>query len=259
MRRHNTVSMEEDVEKGTDDIPNILETAEECVIDEMSDTLVRELHNVLSKEKVRNMFRTTGDAIGAALLPRTGHFIYGILDLIKQHVQTIDSGKLNDKLVKLSVFVAQNSQYSYLRCKAFEVLAEMSSKPGAGQMPIQMVKELLEGSTWPNDRRDKISDQWTAMRKRALDAEQYLTDITYKSGIPAAATQIPLMESSKTTVSSSLAPTNHFVERIMSLLDSLEESLVCPFGTEDEENLSRIFRYYHGVVISFLSGPGECM
>lgn len=184
VRQYSTESNEGDVDKGMDDIPNILETAEECVIDEISDTLVRELQDMPCNEKVRNIFRTTGDAIGAAPVGRTGHFVFGILDLIKQHVQTIDSGKLNDKVVKLSVFVAQNSQHSYLRCKAFEVLAEMSSKPGVGQMPIQMIKELLEGSTWANDKRDKISGQWTGMRKRVLDVEHYLTDLKHKLGIP---------------------------------------------------------------------------
>lgn len=166
-----------------DDVPNILETAEECVIDELSDTLMRELEPGFSNGKMRNILRTGGDAIGAAPIARTDHFIYGILDLIQQHVQTIDSGKLNDKVVKLSIYVAQKSPYSFLRCKAFEVLAEMSSKPGVGQMPVQMVRKLLEGNTWQNDIRDKVSDQWTAMRKRMVDVEEYLTKLKHKSTI----------------------------------------------------------------------------
>ena len=109
-----------------ENLPDFLETGEENIINQLSDILYEELRNGFGKDKMGAVVRTGGDAIGTAPLARKDHFIYGILDLIQQHIQPIDSGKVNYKVMEFSLEIAQNSQCSYLRFKAFEVLTAMS-------------------------------------------------------------------------------------------------------------------------------------
>jgi len=175
-----------------ENIPEFLETAEESVINQLTEILFEELQKGLSKDRLGSAVRTTGDAIGTAPLARKDHFIYGILDLIQQHIQPLDSGKVNYKVMEVSLRVAKQSPYSYLRCKAFEVLAAMSSKPGIGQAPIQKVYDLLAGDTWPGELRGKVTSQWKVMRLRAVDVESYLRELRCKSPNIASYTAIPL-------------------------------------------------------------------
>lgn len=165
----------------TPEISDALETAEDCVVNELITTLETELEKGLSKEVVRSALRATGDAAGTVPLARSNHFFYGVLDLIQQHVQGLNSGKLNNKVVKLAIRVAEESPYSYLRCKAFELLAGMIPKTDIGQMPVSMVNELLENNKWPEKVREKFSNQWFVMRKRAVDMEKFLIDLRVKS------------------------------------------------------------------------------
>jgi hypothetical protein len=174
------------------DIPGFLETAEESVINQLTDILLEELEKGLSKDRLGSAVRTTGDAIGTAPLARKDHFLYGILDLIQQHIQPLDSGKVNFKVMEFSLRVAKQSPYSYLRCKAFEVLAAMSSKPGIGQAPVQRVYDLLAGDTWPVELRGKVSNQWKIMRLRAVDVESTLRELRCKSPNVTSFTAIPL-------------------------------------------------------------------
>jgi hypothetical protein len=174
------------------DIPGFLETAEESVINQLTDILLEELEKGLSKDRLGSAVRATGDAIGTAPLARKDHFVYGILDLIQQHIQPLDSGKVNFKVMEFSLRIAKQSPYSYLRCKAFEVLAAMSSKPGIGQAPIQRVYDLLAGDTWPVELREKVSNQWKIMRFRAVDVESTLRELRCKSPNVASFTAIPL-------------------------------------------------------------------
>lgn len=169
------------VEEWIESIPDFLETTEENVILELRAIILEELQDGLPKETLRDIVRTTGDAIGTAPLARKNHFIYGILDLIQQHVQMIDTDKIYDfdskvdnKIVELSLEVVKQSPYSYLRGKAFELLIAMSSKSGIGLMPIKEVNELLAKSDWPRDMKNKVRDQWRVMRDRAVDAEHFL-------------------------------------------------------------------------------------
>lgn len=169
-------------EKWIDDLPELLETAEECVINQLSEILLEELEAGLGKNKVRDMIRTGGDIIETSPLTQSHFiFVYGILDLIQQHVETVDSVKINDKICKLSIHVVQQSPSSFLRCKGFEVLAVMSSKLGVGQMPFQMVNQLLETNIWPHSIREKVGYQWEVMRLRVIDVEQFLTELRSKS------------------------------------------------------------------------------
>jgi hypothetical protein len=168
------------VEQWINDLTEMLETTEESVINQLSEILLEELEKGLTKDKIGTVIRTTKDAVGTAPLARKDHFVYGILDLIQQHIQTLDSGKINEKIVRLSLHVAEISPYSFLRCKAFEVLAAMSSKPGVGQMPIQLVSSLFEKNAFKEDA-DKVGAQWRTMRKRAVDVEYFFMELRGKS------------------------------------------------------------------------------
>jgi len=154
-------------------LPQFLETTEDCIISELIVNPETQLAKGLPTETARNALRATGDAVGTAPLGRVNHFFYGVLDLIQQHVQTIDSGKINDKVVNLAFKVAKESSRSFLMCKALEILAAMSLKRGVGLMPTEMVNDLLENNNWDSKKRDKFRDQWFVMRKRAVDMEKY--------------------------------------------------------------------------------------
>ena len=170
-----------DAAQWIENLPDFLETAEEAVINQLSDILLEELDKGITTDKIGNMVRTGGDAIGTAPVARKHHFIYGILDLIQQHIQPIDSGKINYKVMEFSLQVVKKSPYSYLRCKAFEVLAAMSSKQGIGQAPVQRVNKLLASDVWPETVQEKAWNQWKIMRKRAVDVDYYLMELRNKS------------------------------------------------------------------------------
>ena len=50
----------------------------------------------------------------------------------------------------------------------------MIPKTDIGQMPVNMVNELLENSSWPDKVTQKFTNQWFVMRKRAVDMEKFL-------------------------------------------------------------------------------------
>jgi hypothetical protein len=168
------------VEKLIENFSDFLETAEETVIRQLSEILMDELNKGLNKDQIRTLIRNSGDAIGAAPIARKDHLIYGILDLIQQYIQPIQSGKIDNEVINLCIRVTKDSPYSYLRCKAFEVLAVMSSKPGVGQAPIHFVNALLMGETWAPEIQEKVRGQWRVMRTRAVEFECYLTEVSSK-------------------------------------------------------------------------------
>jgi hypothetical protein len=172
---------EQPVKNDIPEISDALETAEDSVINELLTILDAELEKGLPKEVVRSVLRATGDAAGTVALARINHFFYGVLDLIQQHAETLNSGKMNDKIVKLAVRVTEESPNSYLRCKAFEILTVMIRKTDIGQMPIKMVKQLSENNKWPEKRSKKFTNQWIDMRKRAVDMEKFLFDLRVES------------------------------------------------------------------------------
>lgn len=175
-----------------ENIPEFLEAAEESVINQLCDILLEEMQKGLSHDKFGAALRTTGDAIGTAPLARKDHFIYGILDLIQQHIQPLDSGKVNFKVMEFSLQVVKMSPYSYIRCKGFEVLAALSSKPGIGQAPVQRVYDLLASGTWPIEIRGKVANQWKITRKRAVDVESSVLELRSTSPDIKSLTEIPL-------------------------------------------------------------------
>jgi hypothetical protein len=155
-------------------IPGILETAEESVINELTDILTKKMQNGLPTETARDIRRKAGEVVGAGPIGRVNYDIYGILDLIQQHVQTMGSGKIVSKVVEISLQVAKQSPYKYLRCKAFEVLAQLNSRPNLGEAPAEAkVEEMIYSSGWPTRKLQKINGQWDVMTMRAAQTKNY--------------------------------------------------------------------------------------
>jgi hypothetical protein len=153
IQRFSTPSSTDEVEEWMESIPEILETAEESVINELTDILTKKMQNGLPTEIARDLRRKAGEVVGAGPIGRVNYDIYGILDLIQQHVQTIGSGKIVSKVVEISLQVAKQSPYKYLRCKAFEVLAQLNSRPNLGEAPTEAkVEEMITQTT---------KDQWS--------------------------------------------------------------------------------------------------
>lgn len=177
---HSSKSLEQ-----SDDDTNILETTEESVIGALISMLEAELKKDFAKEIVRTKVRSATAALGTAPLSRANHFFYGILDLIHQHVQTVETFKYDRDVVELSMKVAEKTAHSFLRCKVFEILTAMISKPGIGQLPVKLVKKALEDNDWLDLKsRQKFHDQWFVMKRRAVDVEKIFAEIRSDSRNP---------------------------------------------------------------------------
>jgi hypothetical protein len=158
-----------DVELWDDDFPLQLVETELSVINELSTILEEELKLGQSSDRGRNLARATSDVFGLTPISRGDHFLFGILDLVQQHAQTIESVKVSNRIVKVALKVAYESRYSFLRCKAFEVLAVMSMKRDFS--PDQEIRDTLS-KDWPVDMQDKAEWQWTVIKRRTEDLER---------------------------------------------------------------------------------------
>jgi hypothetical protein len=172
-------SPKKDIEDFKDDFPELLDDTELSVVNELSEILREELEAGLTSERGRNIVRASNDAFGMTPLSRGDHFVYGILDLIQQHAQTIDNSKINGKIVEVALQVAKESHYSFLRCKAFELLAAMRTKFDV--MPNQMVNTMLNGL--PKDLQAKAKQQWKVIKRRVEDMQDFLTELRDKSAV----------------------------------------------------------------------------
>lgn len=164
------------------DIDELWESAEENVVIGLSDILMEELKQGIGSDRVGAAYRGVSDAIGTAPIERRGHFVFGILDLIQHVITSIDSVKINNKVVELALQIAI-SPHSFLRCKAFEVLATMSSKRHFGHISTA-VDEILEGDGWTPEEKEKAESQWYTMRRRVMDTEHLIKELRKKSVQP---------------------------------------------------------------------------
>jgi len=164
-------------EKIKGDFPDLLDDTELSVVDGLIDILKEELKAGLGSMKGRNTIRAGLDALTMNPLSRGNHLIYGILDIIQQHVPAINNGKIDGKVVEIALEVAQHSKYSFLRCKAFEVLAVMRNKFNG--MVKERVNDLLENrSIWPSvELRGKAIEQWKVIRNRVKTMEKILKQL----------------------------------------------------------------------------------
>jgi len=117
------------MESWDDDFFQKLVDAELDVIKELVSILDEEIDNKFPNETIRNARRSTNNILGGAPISRANHFMYAILDLIQQHAESLGSDdpsvRVRNHILKTALRVAKESPYSYLCCKAFEVLATM--------------------------------------------------------------------------------------------------------------------------------------
>jgi hypothetical protein len=183
LRQFRSPSNAEQTEEWAKDIGDILETAEESVINELTDILAQKIEKGLPMEGAREIRRRwVNEVINGGPIGRVNHDVYGILDLIKQHVSSIGSGKLNGKVAEASLLVVKNTPYKYLRCKAFEVLAALISKPNLGEAHIEdRVQQLFDGSGWSESKLKKVEEQWEATEIRNIQMESHFKKVQKKS------------------------------------------------------------------------------
>jgi hypothetical protein len=168
------------------DIDEIWESAEENVVIELCEILVEELKKGIGSDGMGKSLpvrvRVVSDAIEMAPMERRGHFVYGILDLIQQVIPTIDSVKVNNRVVELALQIV-HSPHSFLRCKAFEVLATIRSKRHFGHIGMA-VDAILEGDEWKPEEKEQAESQWDTMRRRVMETEDLIKELRKKSVPP---------------------------------------------------------------------------
>lgn len=164
-------------EKLKSEFPDLLDDTELSIVDGLMEILKEELKSGLGSTKGRNTVRAGLDALTMNPLSRGNHLIYGTLDIIQQHVPAINNGKIDGKVVEIALEVARHSRYSFLRCKAFEVLAVMRNKFNG--MVKEKVNDLLEDrSLWPSlELRGKAIEQWKVTRNRVKTMEKILKEL----------------------------------------------------------------------------------
>lgn len=148
--------------------------AEELVIDELSEILKKELANHgYALNIAENAFRLIGDTFNAAPRARPDHFIFGILYVMQELALVLNPGKFDDTIIQLALRVATISPEKYLQLKALELLLSLSKKPGIGALPAEKIDAFLDNDDWPEEIRDRLENQWHAIRARASQIERY--------------------------------------------------------------------------------------
>src|SRR5271154_3317740 len=175
------------IEKWDDDFHALLVETELCVINELIVVLNEQLGDGFRNEVGRNIARSASDALGQGAISRDNHFMYGILDLVQQHTETITDVKLmklTRPILDTAVQVAKKSRYSYLRCKAFEILATL--KPQLGGLPNQLVVDMLDGESGRHAELAQSGlSQWRTISRRVEDMHDLVNGLRGKFKEPA--------------------------------------------------------------------------
>jgi len=111
---------------------------------------------------------------------QNGNLVYATLDLLQQYIRPLESPKIVYKVIHQAVALSRSSPYSYLRCKAFELLSFISMKHGFGYACVQEVNGLLASGIWQGPERDHVAKQWIARRKFAADMTLFLNELKDK-------------------------------------------------------------------------------
>jgi len=169
------------MESWDDDFFQKLVDAELDVIKELVSILDEEIDNKFPNETIRNARRSTNNILGGAPISRANHFMYAILDLIQQHAESLGSDdplvKVKNHISKTALRVAKESPYSYLRCKAFEVLATM--KPRLADFTDTRIEYEMSGSD--DDVRKTALEQWRAIQLQVEKMQQFLNTLSEES------------------------------------------------------------------------------
>ena len=169
------------MESWDDDFFQKLVDAELDVIKELVSILDEEIDNKFPNETIRNARRSTNNILGGAPISRANHFMYAILDLIQQHAESLGSDdpsvRVRNHILKTALRVAKESPYSYLRCKAFEVLATM--KPRLADFTDTRIEYEMSGSD--DDVRKTALEQWRAIQLQVEKMQQFLNTLSEES------------------------------------------------------------------------------
>jgi hypothetical protein len=180
---------DKELEEWDEDFSDVLDDVELNVVKELLDILENELKEAEDSDRGRNMIRAGGDVLSTNAISRGNHFVYGILDLIQQHMQTCNNGKINENVRRITLHLVRNSQYSNVRCKALEALASLRTKIGLDIIEHN-ITEAIE--CLPVARQKQAEDQWKTIYRRFEDMQRDLARYR-KVALPPPALNLPVL------------------------------------------------------------------
>ena len=155
--------------------------------------------------------RAQEDVIDTPPVARTGHFTYGLLDLVQQHRPKLA------EFINVAIYVAKTSNHSFLRRKALEVLYTMGgTHTSTIDILLQQTKQEM-GS-------DLFLTGWNGVKKRVEERNAFRANF-----LSITVDYSPFMAQNK----------------LNSLVLALEELLVCPIAPSKESNLIQLFPCGH--------------
>jgi hypothetical protein len=141
---------------------------------------------------------------------RTGHFAYGLLDLVQQHRPKFT------EFINVAMYVATTSNHFFLRRKALEVFYTMGGTQASAIDIFQQTKQEMDS--------DSFMTSWKGIKKRVDERN------TFRANFQSITVDYtPYMGQSK----------------LNSLVLTLEELLVCPIAPSKEANLVQLLPCGH--------------
>jgi hypothetical protein len=164
-RKYKEQSSETDTE-WKEDSEDVMERSEVNFVISLIDILESEFSKLGWSFKTA-ILTPAANTFGIASFSSTHHFVYGILDLIQQHVRTTNCGKVINEVMKSALQIVQKlPSRSFVRTKAFEVLASLKDKNVANDKTIEAIK------TWSDGGAQKVAkDEWRIIKVRFEDME----------------------------------------------------------------------------------------
>lgn len=147
-----------------DNFGEALDDTETDVFAELIHILEKESRDGLqSSNMVSNVLREGSNALNNPPRDRQHHFVFAILDLIQHHVQTVKNGKIHKQTWEVGLRIAKDARYSYLRCKAFELLATMMKMTEDRTEDENFIRSF---QNWHLDASQEVQNQWSEMVRR---------------------------------------------------------------------------------------------
>ena len=131
---------------------------------------------ILSRE-IDSGFESAGQSPNRQDFPvaRQDHFAFGIVDTLQEYASPLEESGLLWQVLDLSFSTCQRSPYAFLRCKAFEVIAQLSLKDVIGRKVMGNVNVLLDEDVWPSQVRQMVREQWEVMGLRPVAFHQFIS------------------------------------------------------------------------------------
>lgn len=154
---------------------------------------------------------------------RTGHFTYGLLDLVQHRTDR------NDELMKLALYVAKASLHPFLQRKALEVLSTIGRTTGMTRIEIYL-EQIAREELGRNFRR--AIGTWREVKKQ----EEQMAKLR--------AHFLPVtVDFPRSSVV--LQPANEIASKMNSLVGSLEELLICPTAPTKPKDVFQLLPCEH--------------